>query len=129
MKISIDAASKETYEKNRLGGTWERLLENLVYLCKLRNTPMAHVNWICLNFVVQSNNYLEMEDFVTMAENLGADAVEFQKLGNWGTFSEQEYREKDVLDSRNPHCKNAVEILQRILEKGSDKIDIIQNIL
>ena len=129
MRVSVDGASKETYEKNRLGGRWERLMENLTYLCELRKDPKAHVDWVRLNFVVQDNNYYEMEDFVAMAENLGADAVEFQKLGNWGTFSEQEYREKDVLDSRNPHHKNVMEILQRILEKGSDKIDIIQNIL
>lgn len=130
MRISIDAASKETYEQNRLGGTWERLGENLVYLCKLRNTPQAHVNYICLNFVVQSNNYQEMEDFVTMAENLGVDAVEFQKLGNWGTFSEQEYLERNVLDSENPHYTAAMETLQRILEKAATRnIEIIQNIL
>ncbi len=57
------------------------------------------------------------------------DKVEFQKLGNWGTFSEQEYMKKDVLNSRNPHHEAAIDTLQRILEKGSRKIDIIQNIL
>lgn len=127
--VSVDGASKETYEKNRLGGTWERLQDNLGYLCKLRKDSTTHIDWVTLNFVVQDNNYREMEDFVAMAEDLGADAVEFQKLGNWGTFSEEEYREKDVLDKTSPHNKAVMEILRRILEKGSDKIEIIQNII
>lgn len=129
MRVSVDAASKETYEKNRLGGTWEKLQENLSYLCKLRNTPEAHVDWIGLNFVVQGNNYHEMEDFVAMAKNLGVDAVEFQRLGNWGTFSEQEYKSNDVLDHNNPRYAEVINILKEIMKKDNGRLEIIQNVL
>lgn len=129
MRVSVDAACKETYEKNRLGGTWEKLQENLSYLCRLRNTPEAHVDWIGLNFVVQGNNYHEMEDFVAMAKNLGVDAVEFQRLGNWGTFSEQEYKHNDVLDHNNPRFEEVINILRGIMEKDNGRLEIIQNVL
>lgn len=126
--VSIDGASKEVYEKNRLGGVWEQLQKNLVYLCNLRKDLRAHVDYICLSFIVQDNNFWEMPAFVTMGEELGVDAVEFQKLGNWGTFSESEYKKKDVLDTDNPHYASAVKILQDIL-KGNCSIEIIQNII
>ena len=126
--VSIDGASKEVYEKNRLGGVWEQLQKNLVYLCNLRKDLRAHVDYICLSFIVQDNNFWEMPAFVTMGEELGVDAVEFQKLGNWGTFSESEYKKKDVLDTDNPHYASAVKILQDIL-KGNCSVEIIQNII
>lgn len=129
MRISVDGASKETYEKNRFGGSWEILQNNLSYLCELRKNPAAHVDWVGLNFVVQDNNYREMEDFIAMAENLEVDAVEFQKLGNWGTFSEQDYIKKDVLNSRNPYYDETMRIFTNIMNKGSNKLQIIQNIL
>lgn len=129
MRISMDGASKETYEKNRLGGVWERLQENLAYLCKLRKDPDAHVDHICLNFVVQDNNYHEMKAFTAMAEELGVDAVEFQKLTNWGTYSEQEFIGKDVLNSNHPCHEVVINTLKELLEPSSRKIEIIQNIL
>lgn len=103
--------------------------ENLACLCRLRKDPGAHVDRVGLNFVVQDNNYQEMEAFVAMAESLGVDAVEFQKLGNWGTFPERQYREKDIWDHGHPRYGAAMESLRKILEKGSRKVEIIQNII
>ena len=71
--VSIDGASKETYEINRAGGNWERLQKNLRNLLKLKKRPEAHIDYICLNFIVQKNNYHEIEKFVEMAQNMGGD--------------------------------------------------------
>lgn len=128
MRISIDGASKETYEKNRLGGTWERLQKNLKYLCNLKQNGKAHIDWIGLNFVIQDNNYQEIPMFVNMAKKFNVDAVEFQRLGNWGTFSESEFEKKDVLNNNNPHYEAAIKILKEILKESSE-IEIIQNIV
>lgn len=127
MRISIDGASKKTYEKNRLGGTWERLQKNLKYLCNLKQNGKAHIDWIGLNFVIQDNNYQEIPMFVNMAKKFNMDAVEFQRLGNWGTFSESEFEKKDVLNN-NPHYEAAIKILKEILKESSE-IEIIQNIV
>ena len=59
----------------------------------------------------------------------GIDAIEFQKLSNWGTFTEEEYFEKDVLNYKHSEYEMVVNILKRVLEKSNTKINIIQNII
>lgn len=129
VKVSIDASCGATYEVNRRGGEWERLVDNLSYLRSLRRDPDTNVDAVWFNFVVQKNNYQEMEAFVQMAETMGADGVEFQRLTNWGTFYEGEYLDRDVFQKENPEYEVAYAILKRLLEKGSGKIEIAQNIL
>lgn len=65
LEVSIDAASKETYEKIRRGGKWDRLQENLERIFTLPN-----LTDICLSYVIQKLNYSEVFDFVKYAVNL-----------------------------------------------------------
>lgn len=37
-----------------------------------------------------------MEQFIGLAKTVGADYVNFQKLTNWDTFCEEEYKQYDV---------------------------------
>ena len=57
--VSIDGASKETYEKLRLGGKWDKINENLE--CMAEQKAKRGFRFI-LHFVVQKDNYHEMED-------------------------------------------------------------------
>lgn len=129
VKVSIDAACAATYEENRRGGEWKRLMENLAYLCGLRRDPDWNADAVWLNFVIQKNNYREMEAFVQMAEAMGADGVDFQRLTNWGTFCEEEYLDRDVFQKEHKEYAAASGILKRLLEQGSGKLEIVQNIL
>lgn len=125
--VSMDGATKETYEHNRAGANWKKMMENLEYLCSLRKERNAHLEHIELNFVVQDNNFREIPQFISMAKQLGVDAVWFQKFTNWGTFTESEYRQKNVFDPQNEYYAEAMDILQNaIKEKG---IEIVQNII
>jgi MoaA/NifB/PqqE/SkfB family radical SAM enzyme len=87
-EISIDAATPRTYEINRPGGTFERLLTNLAHL-KKQAFPLT------FSMVVQANNYREMPAFVELAEGFGAAAY-FSGLVNWGTFARDEYLRRAV---------------------------------
>ena len=129
VKVSIDASCASTYEEHRRGGGWKRLVDNLSYLCSLRHDPDRNVDAVWFNFVVQKNNYQEMEAFVQMAEAMGADGVDFQRLTNWGTFCEEEYLDRDVFQKEHKEYAAASGILKRLLEQGSGKLEIVQNIL
>jgi len=64
-EISIDAATKETYEKKvRLNGNWDILMDNLKYHSTLK------FNNRNFSFVVQDHNVHEMNDFVNMIESI-----------------------------------------------------------
>jgi len=106
--VSIDGASKETYEKLRLGGKWEKILEGLECISKLK---MKHGFRFTLHTVVQNENWHEMYDMLDLAKKYNADRVYFNPIEDWNTnidFSKQtftqlaEFKESVQLVSRHP---------------------------
>jgi len=68
INISIDAATKETYEKTRIGGKWKVLQENLRMLSQLRQKgKFKHFQ---INMVVMKSNYREMKQFARLGKKL-----------------------------------------------------------
>ena len=90
VQISIDAATQETYERTRLGGSFKNLMENLHYLSKLRT--LNAINKLIISFVVNARNFTEMKDFVKMGFELNCDHVYFTFMSNWGVFTDEDYR-------------------------------------
>ncbi len=80
--VSIDGATKETYEKLRLGGRWEKILEGLECMAEQKR---KHGFRFILHFVVQKDNYHEMETIIDLGEQYGADRVWLNKIEDWGT--------------------------------------------
>lgn len=102
-EISIDAATKETYEtKTRLGGDWDTLIENLNFIIKIPT-----ISKYIFSFVVQDNNYKEMYKFWEICSNLNKEAnknitVFFNRITNWGTYSDEEYVIKNISSDSHP---------------------------
>ena len=99
LNISIDGASKSTYEKLRLGGKWEVIMENLKFVSKVKKFPVH------LHMVVQKDNWQEMPDMMRLAEQLDFDKVYFNMIQDWGTgldFSKQDFKHlskfKDIVE-------------------------------
>lgn len=111
LTVSIDAATKETYAKIRCGGDFEKLKENMKFASKLRKD--GELSYFRINFVVQKNNYQEMLAFVKWGLELGVDEVFFTKILNWGTYSEEEFKEISMMKEDGITPK---EELQKILE-------------
>lgn len=78
ISVSIDAASKVTYEKIRRNGNWDILRRNLDLIGELRHRGM--VEEFNITFVVMKSNYREMKDFVELGLTLGCDKIIFQKI-------------------------------------------------
>lgn len=81
--ISIDAGSKEVYEKVRSGGKWNQLLENLGFLQAM---PMVKV----ATFVIQSDNVTDIVPFIELCKkfNLRPSFDLVQDWGTWHNFEE-----------------------------------------
>lgn len=95
VEVSVDAGSPETYALNRRGGSFDVLLERLEFIGKLRKEKK--LKRLLLSFVVQTNNFHEMKDFVQLGRRFHADTIIFSRLNNWGTFP------PSVLASRSIH--------------------------
>ena len=81
--VSIDGASKDTYEKLRLGGRWDKVNENLQSIAE---SKQKHGFKFILYFVVQKDNHHEMDDMLALGERYGADRVNFSLIEDWGVL-------------------------------------------
>ena len=102
--VSIDGASRDTYEKLRLGGRWEKVNENLECIAELKN---KHNFKVGLHMVVQADNWHEMDDMLALGHKYGADRVYFNKIEDWNTNI-------DMGRQRFTHLDEFIEMAKRV---------------
>jgi organic radical activating enzyme len=100
IRVSIDGVSHETHDHIRRGSDWEIVHKNLKFIGELRKSGAFDSYVIC--FVVQNGNYHEMGDAVDVAKEVGADQIFFDRMSNWGTFSDNDYKNLCVSSSTHP---------------------------
>lgn len=98
--VSLDAAEPATYAVVRRGGSFRRLMQNLAFLAGRRQ--VGEIGQLRLDCVVQALNYREMPALVAIGEQLGVDAVKFQMIRNWNTWSPAEFAAQDIGSPRHP---------------------------
>jgi hypothetical protein len=114
-EISIDAATKDTYENyTRLGGKWNDLQENLEYISKIPT-----LETVTLSFVVQNTNYHEMEMFYRMGEKFFNHTnidwgVFYNRVVNWGTFTEEGFKTLDIGDPNHPDYEKLLDEYKKL---------------
>ncbi len=80
--VSIDGATKETYEKLRLGGKWDNINRNLECIAELKQ---QHNFKFELHMVVQKDNWQEIQTMIELGKQLGTDKIYFNKIQDWNT--------------------------------------------
>ena len=102
--VSIDASQAATYEKIRRGGKWEQLLQAMKFLQNKK-----HLQGIALHtrMIVQQQNYSEIESFYQLCQQFDVDLVEYSRVTNWGTWSQEEFQFHDVFNPRHPAFETA----------------------
>ena len=82
LNISIDGATKSTYELLRRGGQFEKLLENLEFI------KQYHEQFrIRFHMVVQKSNWHEMNKMLELADRFNAHEVIFNRITDWNTYN------------------------------------------
>ena len=89
--ISMDGATKETYEKIKVGCNFEKAVGNIKMLLALKKQLRSPFPMLCFRFVVNKLNYQEMPKMVELVHSFG-DLGEGSKLEFVGllTFKEIE---------------------------------------
>lgn len=133
VEISIDAATKNTYENiTRVGGKWDVLMENLDFIGQIDS-----IRDLRLSFVVQQTNYKEMFDFVKLIHDkfknriknrreLKETTVYFGKIAHWEAMNLDLYKKQAVWMSSHPEFKELVEEIKKVYTY-QDKINIQSN--
>lgn len=78
LSISVDAATKETYQKIRFPGVWDHLIANLDMISFLEKK-------VELNFVIQKSNFYDIYPFLDMCKKYNF-TPHFSLLEDWGTW-------------------------------------------
>lgn len=117
-EISIDAATKDTYEnKTRLNGDWNVLMENLDFIYTI-----PELKTVKLSFVMQQKNYTEINQFyhLMLSKFKEKASVYFGKIMDWGggTYTPAQYKEAAVWQPEHPEYENFVKEIQRTLPAG-----------
>ena len=101
LAVSIDGATKETYEKLRLGGSWKKINENLRHIQELAH----HYDFVFqMHMVVQADNWREMPAMAALARSVDAE-VQFNPIEDWQTFDNfEEKRCPEELDEFKSVC-------------------------
>jgi len=73
--VSIGEAEKETYERLRRGGKFERVLSNIRKLDRLKKERKSKLPRICSNLTIVNSNIDELVDFVELAHSLGIEKI------------------------------------------------------
>jgi len=103
--ISIDAATAETYQVVRRGGTWKQLTSAMKFLQKKKHELGFDFR---TRMVIQNRNYQEIHQFYDFCKSYDVDRIEYAKVSNYA-WSEQEFREHNVFDLTHPNYAAAKE--------------------
>ncbi|MDR2390553.1 MAG: hypothetical protein LBE84_02575, partial [Planctomycetota bacterium] len=120
--VSMDGATPETYERIRRGASFAVLMKNLRLVSALRQA--REIETFTLNMVVQRKNFGEMPEMVKIADSLGADAMNFVKIMNWGTYSDRQYHDEISMfesddETMMPELREAVHAILNSKHKAS----------
>jgi MoaA/NifB/PqqE/SkfB family radical SAM enzyme len=108
--VSIDAARPETYAIVRRGGSLDKLLQNFEFMATLRR--QGQIRRLRLDFVVQALNFREMPEAVEIARAFDFDAIHFQMIRNWGTFTVAEFEGHFIGSPDHPDYREFLEVLR-----------------
>jgi hypothetical protein len=109
VRISIDAARKETFEKLRRLGKYEPFLRNMEFLSRLRTG--GTIPQLKFSFTYQLDNFREMCAFVEFCERMNADFAIFERLQKLALTGE-EFKDKAVHQPSHPLYREFIDVVR-----------------
>lgn len=127
VEISIDASNADVYSKTRINGNWENLLKGLELLRDMRK---KYGFTIRSNYVVSSNNYDDINDFITFSKNQKFSRINFTRIRRRSNMSNKEWQELDIFDTNHPSYPKFIESLKNLNCKIPNNFnDVLQKIV
>jgi MoaA/NifB/PqqE/SkfB family radical SAM enzyme len=120
LNVSIDGASKETYEKLRKGGSYKKIIENLHFIKEIKKTYDFE---FIIHVVVQKDNYKEMSAMIDLAESFGADRIWFNKITDWNTY--KDFSKVNVLDKNHEEYNDYQKELDTVIQRTKNNVAIL----
>ncbi len=78
LSISIDGASKESYDQYRIGGNFDALVGNIINFLDLRKELKSTKPLVRVQFIVMRHNEHEIDAFYKMFKKIGVDEIRYK---------------------------------------------------
>jgi len=117
--VSMDAATKQTYENTRVGHKWNKMIEGIKLVEKAKKRHHSKYPEINFHYVVDKNNINEAVDAIPFIKSLNIDNgfIMYSRLLH--NFPEINHLYTDIPE----------DLKNRILEKGrEEKVPVIWNV-
>ena len=124
LTISVDAGTKETHEKLRLGSSWNQLLSNINWVMQLDNKPE-----ISVTFVMQKDNFREYPRFLELfLDEIGVDFTHYIPLfkATDSYWTDEDFAERNVLSHSHPDNQECLDILEDMRQRYGRRAGFIQ---
>jgi len=109
LHMSIDGATPETLERLRRGLKWSRLMDALTFVRDLRRN--GKLEYLFLMFILQKDNYTELQALLDMASEYCVDEIMIAPLGPGGAYPPGVFEDVNVYASTHPlftDCRDKV---------------------
>jgi molybdenum cofactor biosynthesis enzyme MoaA len=110
LRISFDAGTDATYKKTRVNGDWNTLIDNCAHIHKLVDTLELSVQ-LTSDFVVQTDNFQEIPQYIALANSLKFSNINLSKMWNWGTWSDEKFRQLNISSVDHPDHNKLISII------------------
>lgn len=101
--VSLDGATAATYESIRVGGKFERLVDRLLALDRIKKARRSKTPVLKFSWVLMRSNLGEVLDLIELARRVSADEIYLRHLV---PFAELDVTPQLIFDT--PHSVNAV---------------------
>ncbi len=114
VSVSVDAARAETYKKIRRGGHFSLLEKNIKDFDRMvSEKSFRNFHGWEVNFIVQSDNYREMGEFVDWSDQFKSlNSVSFLMIQDWGHLAKDHFAKKAIWMKDHFEHQNFLEALQ-----------------
>ena len=101
LSLSIDAATKETYEGIRVGANFEKTIKGIKNLCKKRKEERVNLKIEFVPVIMVGKNLHEVLALVSLAKEVGVDGIAFSDVSYWvGKESAENYAIRKTKDKK-----------------------------
>lgn len=123
--LCLDGTTKETYEPFRGGADFEKVFQNIKYVCQQKQALKLKKPFIELQFIINKLNYRQVGDIKKLAKDLKVDRLHIKTL-NLGRYA---YSEKEIEDLSNKFFPDARNFEGKARYKKEGKHLVIKNSL
>ena len=109
MRLSVDAATAETYARIHPGGDFAVLLRNMEFAGALRRA--GHMEMLTGHFCAQADNFRELPRFVDLCKRLGFNRIRLKRMLDWGTMTPEVFRTLAVHRRQHPQHEEFLRIM------------------